>query len=194
LSPASCPPSPITAENAGAFKIAKLEPLSKCFNRTCGQYFDSGPVDFLSRNGVRFLAPPESSSRTTQRVAAAAADALDAVLGDRFSVQRAELWAVLRRAEALPNKAPTLFVYSADDALAPLEVIETLAAALRDTGRPVTMQRWEHSGACGCARGAQTALLSKRLHVLTRFAGRAQSTWGICGVTRCSTSARCPAG
>ena len=151
-------------------------------------------MDFLSRNGVRFLAPPESSSRTTQRVAAAAADALDAVLGDRFSVQRAELWAVLRRAEALPNKAPTLFVYSADDALAPLEVIETLAAALRDTGRPVTMQRWEHSGACGCARGAQTALLSKRLHVLTRFAGRAQSTWGICGVTRCSTSARCPAG
>ena len=119
-------------------------------------------MDFLSRNGVRFLAPPESSSRTTQRVAAAAADALDAVLGDRFSVQRAELWAVLRRAEALPNKAPTLFVYSADDALAPLEVIETLAAALRDTGRPVTMQRWEHSGACGCARGAQTALLLQK--------------------------------
>ena len=113
----------------------------------CGQCFDSGPVDFISRNGVKFLAPPTTSSRATRSAAAAAADALDAVLGARFARERSELWAVLRRAEALPQTAPTLFVYSADDELAPVEVIETFAAALRDAGRPVRMQRWDRSGA-----------------------------------------------
>lgn len=112
----------------------------------CGQCFDSGPVDFLSRNGVKFLAPPTTSSTATQAAATAAADALDAVLGARFARERSELWAVLRRAEALPETAPTLFVYSADDELAPVDVIETFAAALRDAGRPVRMRRWDRSG------------------------------------------------
>lgn len=118
----------------------------------CGQCFDSGPVDFISRNGVKFLAPPTTSSRATRSAAAAAADALDAVLGARFARERSELWAVLRRAEALPQTAPTLFVYSADDELAPVEVIETFAAALRDAGRPVRMQRWDRSEHVGHLR------------------------------------------
>ena len=42
MPPASCPPSPITAENAATSKIAELEPLSKCHSWTCGHHGGRG--------------------------------------------------------------------------------------------------------------------------------------------------------
>ena len=69
------------ASAGGAAAAAKYALLARCL---CGEAYDSGPVDFLSERGVRFLAPP-GSARWRAATASAAAVLLDAALTSRFA-------------------------------------------------------------------------------------------------------------
>ena len=133
-------------EAGGPAAAHKYALLASCL---CGESYDSGPVDFLSERGVRFLAPPGSSSA---RLAAASlgARALDAALSSRFALQRTAFWAALE-AGAAPS-APVLLLHSADDELAPEADVARFADALRGRGRAVTLVTWRSSPHVGHLR------------------------------------------
>ena len=130
----------------GAAAARKYALLASCL---CGEAYDSGPVDFVSSRGVRFLAPPGSS---TARLAAAAlaARALDAALASRFAAQRAAFWEALEAGAG--RSAPVLLLHSLDDELAPEADVARFAAALRSRGRDVAVVTWPSSPHVGHLR------------------------------------------
>lgn len=134
------------AEAGGPASARKYALLAACL---CGESYDSGPVDFVSSRGVRFLAPPGSSA-VKLAAAALGARALDAALSTRFAAQRAAYWAALEAGAA--QSAPVLLLHSADDELAPEADVQRFAAALRARGRDVTVVTWQSSPHVGHLR------------------------------------------
>lgn len=66
----------------------------------CGQVFDSGPVDFTSDLGTRFLLHPSVPNtsrplRVVSWMARAFASGLDMLFPSRFEAQRADYWQTL---------------------------------------------------------------------------------------------------
>jgi pimeloyl-ACP methyl ester carboxylesterase len=99
-----------------------------------GEFYDSGPADFCSNDGVRFLAPTGSSA--VRRLAVRAAQrVLDAALGSYFEDERRAYWATLEQAEALLRNVPVLLVHSADDELVSAASVLRFHTALLVNGR-----------------------------------------------------------
>jgi len=118
-----------------------------------GQCYDSGPVDFKSQHGLRFLVPPSKSTFVARAAAQALAGVLDATLGGRFERERAEMWHILEQPVPLPPSAPTLFLYCENDELAPASTIEAFAERLRAGGWEVMAPKcWSQSEHVGHLR------------------------------------------
>jgi len=134
------------ASAGGAAAAARYSLLARCL---AGEAYDSGPVDFLSERGVRFLSPPGSPAWRTA-AASGAAVLLDAALARRFATQRAAYWAALEAGCA--PAAPVLLLHSRDDELAPEADVARFADALRARGRDVTAVTWQRSPHVGHLR------------------------------------------
>lgn len=108
-----------------------------------GELYDSGPIDFISRAGVMFLAP-SGAPRLQRAGVSALATALDAVWGPEFERQRREFWAAITR--SLPPTCPVLILHSEDDTLSPPAFIQAFEAELRRNGRSsVRRVCWQES-------------------------------------------------
>ncbi|GAQ84916.1 hypothetical protein KFL_002120100 [Klebsormidium nitens] len=119
----------------------KYRPLQSCI---VGQIYDSSPIDFVSKIGVRFLSHPPGGQQSTARFLAAKGTAivLDGLFKGHFEADRRDFWQTLERAAVLQ---PLLLLYSRDDPLAPAERIDEFVANVRKVGADVTAVTWPQS-------------------------------------------------
>ena len=110
-------------------------------SRVAGVCYDSSPVDYTSRHGVRFITEQGTASGIPEVVrwaALGATPALDLVFASTFARQRRRFWRALERGVA--RGWATMLLYSEDDRIAPAtEVLafRTRLQAAGVTGRPL---------------------------------------------------------
>ncbi|PSS31414.1 Protein translocase subunit SecA like [Actinidia chinensis var. chinensis] len=152
---------------------AQFNPDEYQLVRDCvsGHIYDSGPVDFTSDLGTRFVLHPtvlkmSHPPRPVTWVANGIASSLDTLFLSRFESQRAEYWQTLYSSVSMG--APYLILCSEVDDLAPYQVICNFTQRLQELGGDVKLVKWSSSPHVGHYqqypieyKGAVTELLGK---------------------------------
>ncbi|OWM80739.1 uncharacterized protein LOC116216055 [Punica granatum] len=164
----------------------QLSPDNVRLVRDCmsGYIFDSGPTDFTSDLGARFVVHPSvlkmsRPPRLASWVANGIASGLDALFLSRFESQRAEYWQTLY--SSIGVGAPYLILCSETDDLAPYQIISNFARRLQDLGADVKMITWSGSPHVGHYRhypvdykAAATELLGKAAAIYSQRHNRVE--------------------
>ncbi|XP_062198164.1 uncharacterized protein LOC133900901 isoform X2 [Phragmites australis] len=113
----------------------------------CGQMYDSGPVDFVSDLGTRFLLDPSvlkmsEPPRVLSWMAKGLASGLDTLFISKFEEQRKDYWETLYSSA---HVGPILILCSEDDQLATFSIVQDFGQRLLELGGDVNLVKWHSS-------------------------------------------------